>query len=94
MTSELPPAERGQPVAWGALVRRTVHRTSKPTDREIRTMVGQLAAWRRGRKPNADAVLLGALNLVRTLPDWETRLAAEVRNVEAGRYDVSPEGNE
>ncbi len=83
MTTERPT----EAVAWGALDRRTKHRTSAPTDRAVRAAVADLAG--RGRRPNADAVILAALRLVDP-----AALRAEVRKVEAETHDPRPADDE
>lgn len=86
MTNEAtPPATVRDGVPWGKLHRRTMHRTSAPTDEEVRAALFEVTQARgvNGRAPAVDAVIFAAVAIARRdLP----LLFAEIGRVEAGTY--------
>lgn len=75
-------------VPWSGLPRANTHRTSPPTDKRVRALVGRIASVR-SRKPNADAVFLAALELV----DFDA-LMARVTEIERRQFteaEIAPD---
>ena len=78
-------------VGWGQLRRVTSNRTSKPTDRAIRRLIGKVDDAR-GHRPIADTIILAALKILDMQQEGVLLLAVD--NVESDTYEAhDPHGD-
>lgn len=87
-----PPVTVPGGVPWDRLYRNTMHRTSAPTNVEVREALREVSLARGGgrRTPAVDAVIFAAVALARR--GDQRLLLAEVERIEAGTYIDPPRG--
>jgi hypothetical protein len=92
MTSEATPPAGAEAtaggVAWRSLYRNTHHRTSGPTNDQLRALAWMITQRRAGAAPTSDTVIMAALRIVarEAERDQGAALLAEVEQIEGGAF--------